>query len=137
MQPHKLISLPTAKLLHETAKKHGYKLSESEYSFLWCGDAFLVIPQKTNTFSKTMKDRLMPAYDDHELGEMLPATIKIGVGSHNLLIFKIKNMWHVNYEYTPWLDEFINKKSHEAKAAMMIYLIENKLTQPHDSQTNL
>ncbi len=36
MQISKLISLPTAKLLHETALKHGYKLPESEYVWNLC-----------------------------------------------------------------------------------------------------
>jgi len=157
MNEKKYISLPTSKKLFDTAKKFDFELPESEY--VWIGDEDWFKEPDEKRFWKQIEgslikirrrdevvilDHYYPAYDDYELGEMLP----VEINTKNLpqdttvtdgttktrTIFRISDGWGIQYESfphdpmkMPHFHPITGKTEPEARAAMLIYLIENKL----------
>lgn len=81
-----------------------------------------------------------------ELGVMLPNSIWQNQCNHSLITEKFSKKWHINYvaesETTSWglngLDDgYMLPTEAECRAAMLIYLLENKLVTAEDCNKRL
>jgi len=68
------------------------------------------------------------AYTVAELGEMLPEYIRTNAGYLQLVTVKISKKWEVRYNLGQEMYKlFYNETEADARAKMLIYLLENKL----------
>ena len=134
MKPYQ-VSLELAKLLQELGVKQ-------DSLFAWyqsCGGVYCEyrVHQASRDAQSTYHDgyvelpvEICAAFTVAELGEMLPARIKTDYGCWTYLhITKLENTkeWVIDYNYLLDIAEIRENTEADARAKMLIHLIENKL----------